>query len=157
MGVMQGGIKRGQGGQIGMGAPRDTRKLSRSEQFATCESEDGRKGYVHFRGPEAYEVTSMLAIAGAFTFVEEPDLVNAAERGGVVTPAYAFHGTSWLDRLANYTFACREGESAKWEVIEGELKEEEILCTIQANEAHSMWFMGLLGSGEIKGSEVPEL
>jgi len=155
--VMEGGIRRGQGGEIGKGAPRETRIHSKCELYAAVEGEDGKKGYVHMMGPEGYEVTSMFAIAGAFTFIEEADEVNAAERGGVVTPAYAFHGTKFLERCGGWTFACREGAKITYEVVEGELPEEVIYGTLKANEAHSGWFSMMMGSGELKGSEMPEL
>jgi len=155
--TMEGGIRRGQGGQVGMGAPRETRALSRTEQYAVAEAEDGTKAYVHFSGPEGYEVTSMLCIAGALTLLDEPDEANAMQRGGVVTPAYALANTTWVERVAASTFACRPGATATFELVEGELPAKTIMDTVRANEMHSAMFNHKLGTGELKGADVPEL
>mmetsp|Transcript_11840 Transcript_11840/g.27004 ORF Transcript_11840/g.27004 Transcript_11840/m.27004 type:complete len:473 (+) Transcript_11840:81-1499(+) len=155
--TMEGGLRRGQGGIPGTGAPRETRILSKTEEYAVAEAEDGTKAYVHFEGPEGYEVTSLLCISGALTLLDEAYEVNAAERGGVVTPAYAFHGTTWLERANAMTFACRPGRNPTWDVVDGELDQKIVMDSLHANDAHSGMFQMKLMSGEIKGAEVPEL
>mmetsp|Transcript_136789 Transcript_136789/g.381308 ORF Transcript_136789/g.381308 Transcript_136789/m.381308 type:complete len:468 (+) Transcript_136789:74-1477(+) len=112
--------------QPGGGAPRAARAGCRSEAFALAEGEGGAWAHVRFLGPEAYEVTAMAAIAGALVLLEESESVRPRERGGVVTPAFAFHRTCWIERLAEKPFACGSGLPMTFEVREGRPSQEEV-------------------------------
>lgn len=156
--AMENGLLDGSGGVPGQGAPRATRKLCRSEGYAIAQGEDGTWAYSHFDGPEGYEFSAISVVCGALTFVLEDDAVNAAERGGVVTPGYAFHGTSFLERLQQYGWACKEEHrTPKYTLKDGMLPEKEFEDAVRASEAESKAFQKRLFSGELKTSEKPEL
>eukprot|EP00435_Cladocopium_sp_Y103_P033415 s468_g8.t1 len=65
--------------------------------------------HVHYTGPEAYEVTAMAAVTGAIVILEELQLVQ--RQSGLVTPAYAFHNTSFVPMCLDL-----EGQLANWQI-----------------------------------------
>ncbi|CAE7404189.1 unnamed protein product [Symbiodinium natans] len=48
-------------------------------------------------------------VTGALVIVEEQEPIQPARRGGIVTPAFAFHGTSYVRRLEAQAFAGAKG------------------------------------------------
>merc|ERR1712045_827648 len=95
-------VKLGEAPEPGSGPPKETRAMCFSEAFAVAEGENGEWAYVHFTSPDAYEVTAIASVAGALTLIEEID--DLKPRGGILTPAYAFHGSTWVDRLQERGF-----------------------------------------------------
>lgn len=116
----------GQAPPVGQGPPAATRDQYYSEVFAVAEGENGEWSYVRFTGPEAYEVTAMAGIVGALVLAEEEDAVKPKLRGGVVTPAYAFHGSTFVERLEAKSFACGKGRKLRFEVHPGKPPEEDL-------------------------------
>lgn len=111
----------------GSGPPPNTRKLYSSEVYAIAEGENGEKAHAHLAMGEAYELTAMYAVAGALVLCQELDVAKPKERGGILTPGYAFHGTTWADRLKEDRFACDPaGRPVVIEVGEGWPSEEDI-------------------------------
>eukprot|EP00933_Yihiella_yeosuensis_P047525 TRINITY_DN43364_c0_g1_i1.p1 TRINITY_DN43364_c0_g1~~TRINITY_DN43364_c0_g1_i1.p1 ORF type:complete len:403 (+),score=75.87 TRINITY_DN43364_c0_g1_i1:83-1210(+) len=111
--------------QPGEGPPAETRALYSSEVFALAEDESGRWAYVHYNGPEAYEVTAMVAVTGAVVLAEELDRIKPGLRGGVVTPAFAFSGTSFVQRLQDSSFARQASSSRmRFDIKDGKPPEE---------------------------------
>ncbi|CAE8683366.1 unnamed protein product [Polarella glacialis] len=147
----------------GEGPPPETRALYYSEVFAVAEAEDGRWGHVHYTGPEAYEVTAMASVAGALVLVEEIDLIQPGERGGVVTPAFAFHGTSWLQRLEACAFANGTGpESAEapkrrmtFRLQEGKPSEETLREAVLRRSKSAAQAGAALAKGELRAWATP--
>jgi len=155
--AMEDGLMKGAGGRPGYGAPRETRLLSASHCWAIAESVDGKWASARFDGPEGYEFTAQAAVNGAIVFVEEQDKVRASERGGVVTPSFAFHGTTWRERLAEQSWAMGPGVVSTWTVKEGKLTEAEFEATLKEVDAHSKDFSKKMMTGEYASCELPEL
>ncbi|CAE7446057.1 unnamed protein product [Symbiodinium necroappetens] len=124
--MMQQQVAQGQMPKPGEGPPPETRALFYSEVFALGEGEDGRWAHVHYTGPEAYEVTAMAAVTGALVIVEEQEAIQPAKRGGIVTPAFAFHGTSYVQRLEANAFAAKAGRKMSFKVVEGKPTEDSL-------------------------------
>jgi len=87
--------KKGAVPPVGMGPPKEARAFGFMETYVVAESEDGQWGHVHFTGPEGYEVTAITCATAAMVLLEE----ESANAFGVLTPAVAFHGTSFVERL----------------------------------------------------------
>jgi len=155
--AMEDGLTKGVGGLPGYGAPRETRALSRSEAFCAAEGENGEYAFAHFTGPEGYEFTAMAAVNGALVFCEEAETVRAGERGGVVTPSFAFHGTTWRERLAEQTWGMHGGLAPSWEVRREKLTEKEFKDALTKVEADSKDFSKKMFAGEWATCELPEL
>uniref|UniRef100_A0A7S2D7P4 Saccharopine dehydrogenase NADP binding domain-containing protein n=1 Tax=Alexandrium andersonii TaxID=327968 RepID=A0A7S2D7P4_9DINO len=155
--AMEDGLMKGSGGRPGYGAPRETRRMSRSESFCAAEGENGEFAYAHFTGPEGYEFTSMAAVNGAICLCDEQDMIRASERGGVVTAAFAFHGSTWRDRLAEQTWGLHGGEVSKWEVVKEQLTEKVLKDRLTKIEAESKEFSKKMMTGEWATCELPEL
>merc|ERR1712217_1004426 len=122
-------VKIGEAPEKGSGPPKEMRAVSFSESYAVGESEKGEWAYVHFTGPDAYEVTAIAAVAGALTLVEEID--DLKPRAGVLTPAYAFHGSTWVDRIQERGFANTGHRRMKWTVHDGKPPESKLNTAIQ--------------------------
>lgn len=67
---------------------------------ALAEGENGSWAHGSCKAGDALEVTVLSAVAGALVLVEELETIKPKERAGVLTPAFAFHGSTWADRLA---------------------------------------------------------
>uniref|UniRef100_A0A7S4R3I8 Saccharopine dehydrogenase NADP binding domain-containing protein n=1 Tax=Alexandrium monilatum TaxID=311494 RepID=A0A7S4R3I8_9DINO len=67
--------------------------------YAVAEGENGDWAHGHCRSGDALEVTVLAATAAALVLVEELDAIRPRERAGVLTPAFAFHGSTWAERL----------------------------------------------------------
>jgi len=52
--------------------------------------------------------------------------VRQKDRGGLVTPAFAFYGTGFVQRLESVAWGWREEPKAKFEVTDGKPSEEHI-------------------------------
>merc|ERR1712217_996770 len=88
-------VKLGEAPPAGHGPPAETRAFSGSESYAVAQGENGKWAHIHYTSPDAYEVAAIASVAGALTLVEEIDDIQP--RGGIISPAYAFHGTSFVD------------------------------------------------------------
>merc|ERR1712060_696460 len=110
-------VKMGEAPEAGDGPPLEKRALTGSESYTVGEGENGDWAYVHLTSPDAYEVTAIAATAGALTLVEEID--DLGSRGGILTPAFAFHGSTWINRIQSRAFANSSHSRMKWTVHEG--------------------------------------
>lgn len=70
------------------------------EAYAIAEGENGEWAHGRCKAGDALEVTVLAASAAALVLVEELDAIKPKERGGVLTPAFAFHGSTFAERLA---------------------------------------------------------
>mmetsp|Transcript_142051 Transcript_142051/g.247485 ORF Transcript_142051/g.247485 Transcript_142051/m.247485 type:complete len:652 (+) Transcript_142051:59-2014(+) len=145
----------------GEGPPPELRSHMYSDFYGVAESETGRWAHVHYTGPEAYEVTAMAAVVGGLVLVEE--LVQKGtgfapvKEGGVLTPAFAFHGSSWISRLQASAFANGRGRKMKFEVKDGKPSEEDLKSAITEKSKKAMTAEGLKAEGTIKAFTLPAL
>lgn len=118
--AMEEALKRGQWPKPGQGPPKKTRELACGRHIAIGQDKDGEWAYVDVSTPDpGYDMTAMGIVHGALVLATESEIVKPAERGGVVTPAFAFHGTSWLEQLQASTFALLGGRKPTFEVKDG--------------------------------------
>jgi len=111
----------------GEGPSKALRSLGFTSNYAIAESESGVCGEVLITGPDPLEVTAMSAVAGALVLVEEVEAIRSTDRGGVVTPAFAFHGSSYSSQICAHRYACaEEGQMLKFEVEECALSEDKL-------------------------------
>ncbi|CAJ1410749.1 unnamed protein product [Effrenium voratum] len=113
--------ERGEAPWPGQGPPEELRNSFGAEVLAMAESESGEWAHARWTSGCAYEVSAMAPVTGALVIVEE--LKADSGRGGVVTPAFAFHGTSWIEKLQSVPFANR-GAQVCLELREGKIAEE---------------------------------
>lgn len=155
--AMEDGLMKGTGGIPGHGAPRETRRMCRSEAWAVGENEKGEWGYVHLQAPEGYEFTSMAAVNGALVMIQEEHLIKPTERGGVVTPAFAYHGSTFFDRMKEQSWGFYGGKKSKWDVVEGKLDEKTFEDAVRKVDEESKAFIKKMQLGEVRTQELPEL
>ncbi|CAE7512296.1 unnamed protein product, partial [Symbiodinium pilosum] len=121
---IQSARERGEAPWPGQGPPARTRQMYGSEILGVAQGESGEWAYARWTSGCAYEVSGMAAIAGAMV------LANDAEperpRAGVVTPAYAFHGSRWMNILVSASFANGSGRKISLEVFQGKPSEEDM-------------------------------
>ncbi|CAE7928475.1 unnamed protein product [Symbiodinium necroappetens] len=137
-GLMKMQVAQGQMPKPGEGPPPETRAQFYSEVFAVGEAEDGRWAHVHYTGGEAYEVTAMAAVTGALVIVEEEEAMQPLRRGGILTPAFAFHGTTYVHRLAACAFAVKTGRRMTFKLSDGK-PGEEVLKEATMRKTKSAW------------------
>uniref|UniRef100_A0A7S1QRN1 Saccharopine dehydrogenase NADP binding domain-containing protein n=1 Tax=Alexandrium catenella TaxID=2925 RepID=A0A7S1QRN1_ALECA len=158
--AMEESVHRGERGIPGLGPGRAVRSGIRSESFVVARGESGEWAHVHYLGPEVSDATAIPAVAGALVLLEEAEKLRAEERGGVVTPAFAFHGSSWVQRVAGQRFAlapaCRP---MAFEVQDGQPSEDRLVEVMREAATGYMNFCKQLVTGDIpeRGNEVPEL
>ncbi|CAJ1358480.1 unnamed protein product [Effrenium voratum] len=114
----------------GLGPPKEARALGFVESLVVAEAEDGTWGHVRFTGPEGYEVTAITCACAALTLLEEEEAL-AGNGCGVLTPAVAFHGSGFLERLQALGFG-GSGGKLRFEVKDGKPSEEEVLGSLRA-------------------------
>mmetsp|Transcript_16604 Transcript_16604/g.27391 ORF Transcript_16604/g.27391 Transcript_16604/m.27391 type:complete len:289 (+) Transcript_16604:3-869(+) len=118
--AMEEAVKRGQWAKPGQGPPKETRALSSGRSIAVGQGKNGEWAYVNCTTPDpGYEVTSIFIITAALVMVNEMDALKPAERGGVLTPAFAMHGSSWLEQVQAASFALSDGKKTVFEVNDG--------------------------------------
>ncbi|CAK9069517.1 unnamed protein product [Durusdinium trenchii] len=117
----------------GFGPPKELRKLYGAEIIALAQAESGHWAYARWTSGCAYEVSAMCAVCGALVLAEE-----AGGAGGVLTPAFAFHGTTWIDRLQEVPFANRGGQKIALEIHEGKPTEEILRAQISERNRRVM-------------------
>merc|ERR1712217_282239 len=122
----------------GEGPPPETRTQYYSDVYAVGQGEDGRWASVHYCGPEAYEVTAMCSVTAALIIVDEPDKVKTKQRAGVVTPAFALDGSTWIQRLQDHTFANGKGRKMAFTVQDGVPSEDTVKDVIRAKTKNAM-------------------
>merc|ERR1711972_120665 len=128
------------------------------EGFALAESEKGEWAYIHYKGPDCIETVAITAITGALVMVEEADDIRIKERGGVVTPAYAFHGSTYVKRLAEKSYACIKGRSMTVDICDGKPTKDVLEKAIKASDTKSQDIFTRQMKGGIQGAwEPPEL
>jgi len=149
---MREGVENGSQPPPGRGAPAATRAVFSTEAYAVAEAESGEWAHAHYASGEAYEVTAMTAIAGAMVLVEELDRVRPRERGGVLGPAFALHGSTWIERILEVPFACGAGSGCKvaLEVLDGLPAEEDIVKAAKRKTANMSAGQAQILKGEIK-------
>jgi len=122
-----------------------------------AEAEGGEWATCRFDGGDPYEVTSMCAAVGALTMLEEVDSMNVQECGGIVTPAFAFANSGFLDRLKKHRWACSpKGASVNWEVKEGTPTWEEMMEKWKGRSQAYVVMMPDLQNGSVKQWAPPE-
>mmetsp|Transcript_113231 Transcript_113231/g.352942 ORF Transcript_113231/g.352942 Transcript_113231/m.352942 type:complete len:424 (+) Transcript_113231:68-1339(+) len=155
--AMETGLMTGTGGRPGYGAPRETRALSRSEVITVAQGENGEWATSHFNGPEGYEFTAIAVVCGALVFLDEADTVNAAERGGVVTPAFAFHNTQWAQLCEANSWGCLGGKKAIWTMTKGKMSDKDFEACAKKIDEENKVFSKKMMTGEWATCELPEL
>jgi len=141
----------------GCGAPQKARAMCHMESFAVAQGAGGEWAHVHFTGPEGYEATALAAITGALVMVQESELIKPKERGGVITPAFAFHGSSWIDRLGQRSFANTRGRPMSFEVLDGKPSEEAVQAALLASDVANGQFFEAQRKGVVSAWKPPEL
>lgn len=156
--MMKAGRAGGQNAEPGDGAPAATRKIFSAEVYGVAESESGEWAYGHYTSGDAYEVTAMASIAGALCMVEELDRIQPKQRGGIITPAYAFHGTTWIERLTSTPFACnKENCKITFEVRDGMPSETQIVAAVKAKTKKIAMGQSQIMKGQLKSWTTPSL
>lgn len=122
----------------GAGTPAEIREKNWVQYFMVAEGENGEWATCHFRGGEPYEATSMTTTVGALVLLEEQDRVRPAEFGGLTTPAFAFAGTTFVERLERDRWALHpKGASLKWELRDGRPERAEMMSVLtEKTKAH---------------------
>lgn len=143
--------------KVGGGAPASSRQHCYTEAYAVAEGENGEWAHVHHTGPEGYEVTAMTSITAALVMLEESEVVNAKENGGVLTPAFALRGTSWIERLGKRPFADTEGRTMTFEVHDGKPSVETMQQAVWNSDTAGGALMDGQRKGAIKAWAPPEL
>lgn len=137
----------------GQGPPSPTRDMYYSEVIAVAEGESGDWAHVHYMGPEAYEVTAMTCVAAALALVEEPHRLQPESRGGVLTPAFALHGSSFIQRLEAHGFANGKGRKMRFEALPGKPTEEMLQRAIKEKMKNAAMGQAQLTQGSLKRFE----
>jgi len=119
----------------GHGPPAETRKLYGAEVIAVAQGESGEWAHARWTSGCAYEVSAVASVSGALVLAE----MQAECRGGVLTPAYAFHGTTWIDRIQAVPFA-NSSQKISVELREGKPSEEALKS--QVSERNRRMVMG---------------
>jgi len=148
--MMKQQVAQGQMPKPGEGPPPETRALFYSEVFALGEGEDGKWAHVHYTGPEAYEVTAMAAVTGGLVIVEEQEAIQPARRGGIVTPAFAFHGTSYVQRLEAHAFATKAGRKMSFKLLEGKPTEDSLKDAITRKTKSAVQGQADMSAGKLR-------
>lgn len=148
--LMEDQVSNGNMPRPGEGPPSETRARYYSEVFALAEAETGKWAHIHYTGPEAYEVTAMAVVTGAMVLLEESEVIKPSLRGGVVTPAFAFHGTSWVRRLETDSFAKRDGQRMKFRYHDGRPTEDVLREAILRRSRSAVAGQAEIGKGAIK-------
>jgi len=149
--------KRGSVPPPGVGPTCAARTFGATECWGVAEGENGDWAHVHFIGPDpGGDFTAMSAVTCALVMIEEADMINSKSRGGVVTPAYAMHGSTFVDRLVSTPFAGLKGRNVKFDVVDG--KPEGMLQAIHDFEEKSGDLQLKIQAGAVEGlCEPPEM
>jgi len=153
--TMQEAVKRGQYAPPGGGPTQAARANGSMECFATARSEAGDWAHVHFRGPDVYEITAMCAVTGALVIIEELDSLRPRERGGVLTPAYAFHGSTYVERLMATPYAGLRGRSMVFSVQDGKPVAETMEKAIRSADEKNQQIFAASLKGTLEGAWAP--
>eukprot|EP00933_Yihiella_yeosuensis_P050760 TRINITY_DN4854_c4_g1_i1.p1 TRINITY_DN4854_c4_g1~~TRINITY_DN4854_c4_g1_i1.p1 ORF type:complete len:497 (-),score=95.88 TRINITY_DN4854_c4_g1_i1:121-1530(-) len=151
--------KRGLAPSPGLGPPKEARSMGFMDCFTVAEMETGGWTHAHFTGPEGYEVTAITCVAAALVLLEEKESIemNPEGRGGALTPAFAFHGTKFLERLQAFSFAAGGGRKIFVRVADGQPDEKEVLSALQKVAERKRTAGERLASGSVKAWDVPAL
>jgi len=141
----------------GGGPPAAARATCYTEAYSVAEREDGEWVHVHYEGPEGYEVTAMSAVNGALCMLEEAELLKPKERGGVLTPAFAFHGSTWIERLGARPFGDTNNRMMKFEVRDGKPSQEEMDKVVFGSDTAGAYMADLQRKKAINGWAPPEI
>lgn len=150
-------MKKGQLPPPGGGATFQARAHGFFECLAIAESETGEWAHVRFQAPDPFEFSALAAVTGALVLAdpEEAKLNKQRERGGVLTPGYAFAGSTFIERLQATPYANTKGRSVSIELKEGKpgpkLLEERAKNAEERNQ--TLNFKRI--KGEIEGSWAP--
>lgn len=128
--TMEEARKRGTCPMPGLGPGREARALGFIEGYTVAEAEDGKWAHVRFSGPDGYEVTAIACVVCALVLLEELGTDDSAARAGVVTPAFACHRTSWIQRLQAHGFACSDGRKLVFKVHDGLPSQDEVRASL---------------------------
>jgi len=139
----------------GQGPPARTREMYGSEIIGIAQGESGDWAYARWTSGCAYEVSSMAAVSGAVILAARKGRERA--RSGVVTPAYAFHSTSWIDLMLSVPFANGSGRRISLKVVPGKPTEEDFKMQITEKNRRMMQGQQRLLAGELKAWAAPSL
>lgn len=151
---MEDAVKRNAAFKPGDVPSKECRAMSGAEQIGIAQGKNGEWAHVHMTGPDpGVDFTSICAVTCAIVLVEETASVNPEERGGVLTPAYALHGSTWIQQLQAYSFA--GGENSRkpvFELKEGKPSEDYVKQAHQriGESVGTMW-------AKINSDEIPKL
>eukprot|EP00931_Biecheleriopsis_adriatica_P102215 TRINITY_DN77211_c0_g1_i1.p1 TRINITY_DN77211_c0_g1~~TRINITY_DN77211_c0_g1_i1.p1 ORF type:complete len:483 (+),score=100.58 TRINITY_DN77211_c0_g1_i1:34-1449(+) len=142
----------------GNGPNRKARGEGSMDLFALAEGENGKWAHVHITGPDPLEATAMCAVAGAMVLLDEGEEIRQRERGGVLTPAYAFHGSTFIERLMATPFAGLTGRSMRFDMQEGKPETDVLLKAAADCEAKAEDIFKRSTAGGIEGAvDTPDL
>lgn len=140
---------KGQAPPQGLGNTPEVRALYYSDVYAVAESESGEWAYVYHEAPDTFEVTAISATAGVLTLLEELNHVKPEERGGCVTPAYAFHGTTWIERVEAHNFTQTKNRRCTFTLKQGTPELAEVKKTMNNRSAAAIKGQAALTTGKI--------
>lgn len=155
---MKEAVKAGQSPPPGAGPPPEAREHFYTNLLFVAEGESGDWATSSYAGGENYEVTAMCATTGALTLLDELPVLRPEARGGLVSPAFAFFGSDFAERLQRYRWACKpKGASIKFEVQDGKPSEKYIKELIVKRTKDNAAFQEKVRLGELKAWSNPEV
>mmetsp|Transcript_62703 Transcript_62703/g.101540 ORF Transcript_62703/g.101540 Transcript_62703/m.101540 type:complete len:469 (+) Transcript_62703:131-1537(+) len=148
--------KRGLAPMPGLGPTSEARQLGFMESYTVAEAETGEWAHVHFTGPEGYEVTAITCVAAAFALLEELE-ADATSRGGVLTPAFAFHGSTFIERLQAHPFAAGSGTRMRFVLCDGRPEEQQVTAALSSVGERKRIANERIGAGTCKAWDIPTI
>lgn len=133
----------------GMGSSVEARGLFYSDYYAVAAAESGVFAHVHHTGPDTYEITAICSVSGALCMVEELDDMEPSERGGCITPGFAFHGTTWIERVEEHAMAGTKHAKCVFEVSSGRPTEADLKEAMSERSRRAMKGLSQIQKGEI--------
>merc|ERR1712224_642178 len=97
----------------------------------------------------------MCAVEGALVLCEEVDQIGQRERGGILTPAYAFHGSTFLDRLKAHPFAGLKERGATFDLFDGKPPMKDLQKAVKFSDDRGADIFSRMMKGAIEGTWAP--
>merc|ERR1712146_564980 len=103
------------------------------------------------KGPDPYELTAMNMVTGAMCMLEEYHLTQPQDRGGVLTPGYAFWNSTFCERMEKFPWGMIPGREAVIRTYEGMPDKEYMLSAIKALDEKEREIFNLTTKGKLEG------
>jgi len=144
-------IAAGQIPRPGEGTTVEMRGFYYSNCWAIAEGENGDWAHLNHIGPDTYEITAICTIVGALTLAEEQDVINpGGSRGGCLTPAYAFHKSSWFDRVEEHPMSGTSHLRCTFEVSDDIPDESFLIAAMNQRSMEAMKGQKAIATGEVR-------